>query len=121
MEHVKGISKSVQSQKAIEQVASISAGDKEIGSLIAKAMEIVGKDGVITVEEGKTMHDRARRPSKACSSTEATPPLTWSPTPTKWKPYLDNPYILITDKKSPASAGDPARDRAPRRSRVQGF
>ena len=53
--HLKSISKAVESQKAIEQVASISAGDKEVGKLIAGAMEIVGKDGVITVEEGKSM------------------------------------------------------------------
>ena len=54
--HLKNISKSVESQKEIEQVASISAGNKEVGALIANAMEIVGKDGVITVEEGKSMN-----------------------------------------------------------------
>ena len=98
VEHVKGISKSVQSQKAIEQVASISAGDKEIGSLIAKAMEIVGKDGVITVEEGKSMHtelntvegmqfDRGYASAYMLTNTD------------KMEAVLDNPYILITDKK----------------------
>ena len=98
VEHVKGISKSVQSQKAIEQVASISAGDKEIGSLIAKAMEIVGKDGVITVEEGKSMHtelntvegmqfDRGYASAYMVTNTD------------KMEAVLDNPYILITDKK----------------------
>ena len=98
VEHVKGISKSVQSQKAIEQVASISAGDIEIGSLIAKAMEIVGKDGVITVEEGKSMHtelntvegmqfDRGYASAYMVTNTD------------KMEAVLDNPYILITDKK----------------------
>ena len=98
VEHVKGISKSVQSQKAIEQVASISAGDKEIGFLIAKAMEIVGKDGVITVEEGKSMHtelntvegmqfDRGYASAYMVTNTD------------KMEAVLDNPYILITDKK----------------------
>ena len=98
VEHVKGISKSVQSQKAIEQVASISAGDKEIGSLIAKAMEIVGKDGVITVEECKSMHtelntvegmqfDRGYASAYMVTNTD------------KMEAVLDNPYILITDKK----------------------
>ena len=98
VEHVKGISKSVQSQKAIEQVASISAGDKEIGSLFAKAMEIVGKDGVITVEEGKSMHtelntvegmqfDRGYASAYMVTNTD------------KMEAVLDNPYILITDKK----------------------
>ena len=56
VEHLKGISKAVESNKAIEQTASISAGNPEVGALIAKAMEIVGKDGVITVEEGKSMN-----------------------------------------------------------------
>ena len=56
VEHLKTISKSVESPKEIEQVASISAGNNEVGKLIANAMEIVGKDGVITVEEGKSMN-----------------------------------------------------------------
>ena len=56
VEHLKSISKTVESQKEIEQVASISAGNGEVGALIANAMEIVGKDGVITVEEGKSMN-----------------------------------------------------------------
>lgn len=51
---IKDISKSVESKKAIQQVAAISAGDEAVGELIANAMEIVGKDGVITVEEGKS-------------------------------------------------------------------
>ena len=53
--HLKNISKAVESNKAIEQTAFISAGNKEVGALIAKEMEIVGKDGVITIEESKTM------------------------------------------------------------------
>ena len=55
VEQLKSISKRVDGKKAISQVASISAGDETVGELIAKAMEIVGKDGVITVEEGKSM------------------------------------------------------------------
>ena len=51
---IKKISKTVDSKKAIAQVASISAGDETVGQLISDAMEKVGKDGVITVEEGKT-------------------------------------------------------------------
>lgn len=96
--HLKGISKSVESQKEIEQVASISAGDKEVGSLIANAMEIVGKDGVITVEEGKSMNtelntvegmqfDRGYASAYMVTNTD------------KMEAVLDNPYILITDKK----------------------
>ena len=98
VEHLKGISKSVGSQKEIEQVASISAGDKEVGSLIANAMEIVGKDGVITVEEGKSMNtelstvegmqfDRGYASAYMVTNTD------------KMEAVLDNPYILITDKK----------------------
>lgn len=96
--HLKSISKSVESQKAIEQVASISAGDKEVGALIANAMEIVGKDGVITVEEGKSMNtelttvegmqfDRGYASAYMVTNTD------------KMEAVLDNPYILITDRK----------------------
>ena len=55
VEHLKQIAIPVSSNKEIEQVASISCGDEEIGALIAKAIEKVGKDGVITIEESKTM------------------------------------------------------------------
>ena len=55
VEHLKSISQKVDGKKAISQVAAISAGDETVGELIAKAMETVGKDGVITVEEGKSM------------------------------------------------------------------
>ena len=96
--HLKSISKSVESQKAIEQVASISAGDKEVGALIANAMEIVGKDGVITVEEGKSMNtelttvegmqfDRGYASAYMVTNTD------------KMEAVLDTPYILITDRK----------------------
>ncbi|MBQ8657786.1 MAG: chaperonin GroEL [Clostridia bacterium] len=98
VEHLKSISKSVESQKAIEQVASISAGDPEVGSLIAHAMEIVGKDGVITVEEGKSMNtelntvegmqfDRGYASAYMVTNTD------------KMEAVIENPYILITDKK----------------------
>ena len=98
VEHVKGISKSVQSQKAIEQVASISAGDKEIGSLIAKAMEIVGKDGVITVEEGKSMHTELNT-VEGMQFDRGYASAYMVTNPDKMEAVLDNPYILITDKK----------------------
>ncbi len=58
VDHVKAMSKKVDSKKEIEQVATISANsDLQIGQLIAQAMEKVGRDGVITVEEAKGMHD----------------------------------------------------------------
>ena len=95
---IQSISKPVESKLAIQQVASISAGDEKIGELISKAMEIVGKDGVITVEEGKTMatelttvegmqFDRGYASAYMVTNTE------------KMEAVLDNPYILITDKK----------------------
>ena len=98
VEHLKSISKAVESNKAIEQTASISAGNPEIGALIAKAMEIVGKDGVITVEEGKSMNtelstvegmqfDRGYASAYMVTNTD------------KMEAVLENPYILITDKK----------------------
>lgn len=95
---VKKISKSVESQKAIQQVASISAGDESVGKMIAEAMEKVGKDGVITVEEGKSINtelstvegmqfDRGYVSSYMVTDNE------------KMEAVLDSPYILITDKK----------------------
>ena len=95
---IKSISKPVESKLAISQVASISAGDASVGELIANAMEIVGKDGVITVEEGKSMttelstvegmqFDRGYASAYMVTNTE------------KMEAVLDNPYILITDKK----------------------
>ncbi len=96
--HLKSISKAVESNKAIEQTASISAGNPEVGALIAKAMEIVGKDGVITVEEGKSMNtelstvegmqfDRGYASAYMVTNTD------------KMEAIIENPYILITDKK----------------------
>ncbi len=95
---IKSISKPVENKLGISQVASISAGDEKIGELIANAMEIVGKDGVITVEEGKSMttelttvegmqFDRGYASAYMVTNTE------------KMEAVLDNPYILITDKK----------------------
>ena len=92
------ISKVVDSKKAIAQVASISAGDETVGALISDAMEKVGKDGVITVEEGKTMNtelttvegmqfDRGYASAYMVTNTD------------KMEAVLDSPYILITDKK----------------------
>ena len=56
VEAIKNMSQKVSGKKQIANVASISAGDKEVGELVANAMEKVSNDGVITVEESKTMH-----------------------------------------------------------------
>ena len=98
VEHLKGISKSVESQKAIEQVASISASDKEVGALIAKAMEIVGKDGVITVEEGKSMNTELNTVEGMQFDRGYLTPYMVTDTD-KMEAVLDNAAILITDKK----------------------
>ena len=98
VDQIKSISKKVDGKKAISQVASISAGDETVGELIANAMEIVGKDGVITVEEGKSMttelttvegmqFDRGYASAYMVTNTD------------KMEAVLDSPYILITDKK----------------------
>ena len=98
VESIKSYSRKVESSDAIAQVASISAGDKEIGKLIADAMDKVGNDGVITVEESKSMgttlevvegmqFDRGYVSSYMVTDTD------------KMVAELDNPYILITDKK----------------------
>lgn len=95
---LKRISKPIEGKSAIAQVASISASDEEIGSLIAEAMEKVGKDGVITVEESNTFgtnldivegmqFDRGYVSMYMITDTE------------KMEAVLDDPYILITDKK----------------------
>lgn len=92
------ISIPVGSSKEIAQVASISAGDESVGELIAKAMEKVGKDGVITLDESKTANtelvvvegmqfDRGYLSPYMCTDND------------KMVAGLENPYILITDKK----------------------
>ena len=95
---LKAHSKKVETKQEIAQVASISASDKRIGELIADAMEKVGNDGVITVEEGKTMKtelsvvegmqfDRGYCSAYMVTDTD------------KMEAVLDDPYILITEKK----------------------
>ncbi|MCR4710260.1 MAG: chaperonin GroEL [Clostridiales bacterium] len=98
VDEIAKIAKPVESKDAIAQVGGISAGDNEIGSLIADAMEKVGKDGVITVEESKSLgttldivegmqFDRGYLSAYMVSDTE------------KMEAVMENPYILITDKK----------------------
>lgn len=98
VEELRAISKPIESKASIAQVASISAADEEVGQLIAEAMERVGNDGVITIEESKgftteldvvegMQFDRGYVSAYMVSNTE------------KMEAVLDNPYILITDKK----------------------
>ena len=98
VEEIKNSSKPVNGKEDIARVAAISAADNEIGKLIADAMETVGNEGVITVEESKSMgtelevvegmqFDRGYVSAYMVTDTE------------KMEAVLDNPLILITDKK----------------------
>ncbi len=98
VDELKKVSKPVTDKLSIAQVASISAGDEEIGALISEAMEKVGNDGVITIQESKTMKtelttvdgmqfDRGYASAYMVTNTD------------KMEAVYDNPLILITDKK----------------------
>ena len=98
VEEIQKIAKPVETKESIAQVAAISASDEQIGQLIADAMEKVGNDGVITVEESKTLgttldvvegmqFDRGYLSAYMVSDTE------------KMEAVLENPFILLTDKK----------------------
>ena len=98
VEEIKNSSVKVESKESIAQVASISAGDEEVGNLIAEAMEKVGNDGVITVEESRStgtilevvegmQFDRGYVSPYMATDTD------------KMVAEIENPYILITDKK----------------------
>lgn len=98
VDEISKISKAVETKESIAQVAAVSAADERIGALIAEAMEKVGKDGVITVEESKSLgttlevvegmqFDRGYLSAYMVSDTE------------KMVANMENPLILITDKK----------------------
>ena len=98
VEELKKNSKEINTEEEIAQVGSISASDEEVGKLIAEAMKTVGKDGVITIEESKSMvtelesvegmqFDRGFVSAYMVNDVE------------KMEAVLENPYILITDKK----------------------
>ncbi|HJC22491.1 MAG TPA: chaperonin GroEL [Candidatus Eisenbergiella merdavium] len=95
---IKAMSSKVNGKEHIARVASISAGNDEVGTMVADAMEKVSGDGVITIEESKTMQteldlvegmqfDRGYISAYMCTDMD------------KMEAVLDNPYILITDKK----------------------
>ena len=98
VESLKAMSSKVNGKDQIAKVAAISAGDEEVGNMVADAMEKVSNDGVITIEESKTMQteldlvegmqfDRGYLSAYMCSDMD------------KMEAALDDPYILITDKK----------------------
>ena len=98
VEELKKISKDVEDKTAIAQVAAISASDDSIGQLISDAMEKVGKDGVITIEEGKAMHTELNVVEGMQFDRGYVSPYLVTNTE-KMEAELDNPAILITDKK----------------------
>ena len=98
VEAIKAMSQTISGKKQIANVASISASDETVGQLVADAMEKVSKDGVITIEESKTMKteldlvegmqfDRGYLSAYMCTDMD------------KMEANLDDPYVLITDKK----------------------
>lgn len=100
---IKGAAKQVESKAAIEQVASISANDESIGKLIADAMEKVGKDGVITVEESKGIGTTLEVVEGMNFDRGYISPYMITDTD-KMEAVLNEPYILITDRKISAIA-----------------
>ncbi|MBC2856511.1 MAG: chaperonin GroEL [Cetobacterium sp.] len=96
--HLKEISKKIQSNEEISQVASISAGDEEIGKLIAEAMEKVGETGVITVEEAKSLETTLEIVEGMQFDKGYLSPYMVTDSE-RMEALLDNPFILITDKK----------------------
>ena len=91
-------SKKVRTKEEKAQVASISASDEEIGGLIADAMEKVGDDGVITVEESKTM-DTALETVEGMQFDRGYVSPYMVTDPDKMEAVMSNPYVFITDRK----------------------
>jgi chaperonin GroEL len=98
VEELKNISKPIEGKHSIAQVAAISSGDDEVGQLIAEAMEKVGNDGVITVEESKGFYTELEVVEGMQFDRGYVSPYMITDTD-KMEAVLDNPYILITDKK----------------------
>ena len=98
VDELKVISKSIEGKESIAQVASISSGEEEIGQLIAEAMERVGNDGVITIEESKGFSTELDVVEGMQFDRGYASPYMVTDSD-KMEAVLDNPYILITDKK----------------------
>lgn len=98
IEELKAISKPIESKESIAQVAAISSGDEEVGKLIAEAMERVGNDGVITIEESKGFATELDVVEGMQFDRGYTSPYMVTDSD-KMEAVLEKPYILITDKK----------------------
>ncbi len=95
---LKEISKKINSKEEIAQVASISANDSEIGNIIAEAMDSVGKDGVITVEEGQLL-GVTKEVVEGMQFDRGYSSAYMVTNPDRMEAELEDPYILITDQK----------------------
>ena len=98
VDEIKNRAKKVEGKAAIAQVATISSSDEEIGELIAEAMEKVGNDGVITVEESKTMTTNLKVVEGMQFDRGYISPYMVTDAD-KMEAVMDDPYVLITDKK----------------------
>jgi chaperonin GroEL len=98
VEELQAISKPIEGKESIAQVAAISAADEEVGQLIAEAMERVGNDGVITIEESKGFSTELEVVEGMQFDRGYASPYMVTDSD-KMEAVLDNPYILITDKK----------------------
>jgi chaperonin GroEL len=103
VEELKKMAQPVQGRTEIAQVAAISANDPEIGNLIAEVMEKVGKDGVITVEESKTLRFETEYVEGMQFDRGYISPY-FITNPERMEAVIEDPYILITDKKISAIA-----------------
>jgi len=103
LEALKKMSTPVTTKAQVSQVASISAADEEIGDLIAEVMEKVGKDGVITVEEGKGIKFETEYVEGMQIDRGYISPY-FVTSPERMEAEIEDPYILITDKKISAVA-----------------
>ena len=98
VEELKNVSVKVETKEAKAQVASISAGDEEVGALIADAMEKVGDDGVITVEEAKTLETSVETVEGMQFDRGYVSPY-MATDPEKMEAVMSNPMVFITDRK----------------------
>ncbi|WP_246946080.1 chaperonin GroEL [Bacillus pinisoli] len=98
VQELAAISKPIEGKSSIAQVAAISAADEEVGQLIAEAMERVGNDGVITIEESKGFTTELEVVEGMQFDRGYASPYMVTDSD-KMEAVLDNPYILITDKK----------------------
>ncbi|MBD8070706.1 chaperonin GroEL [Bacillus sp. PS06] len=98
VEELQAISKPIEGKESIAQVAAISAADEEVGQLIAEAMERVGNDGVITIEESKGFSTELEVVEGMQFDRGYASPYMVTDSD-KMEAVLDNPYVLITDKK----------------------